>query len=152
AYNNLGMVLKEQGKLSEAVAAYRTAIRLRAGYPEAHNNLGVALNAEGGFSEALAPYETALSLAPDYADAHSTKGLRRLLGGDPEAGGPAYDYGWQVAVGPRHRRHDRDPAWAGTPVAGKTILVWSEQGVGDQIMFASLLPDLVARGATCVVE
>jgi len=152
AYNNLGLVLKEQGKLPDAIAAYRAAIRLRSGYPEAHNNLGVALNAAGRFAEALAAYEKALSLAPDYADAHWNKGLLHLLVGDFEAGWRAYDYGWQVAVGRGHRRHGRYPAWAGTAVAGKTILVWSEQGVGDQIMFASLLPDLIAQGATCVVE
>ncbi len=152
AYNNLGMVLKEQGKLSDAIAAYQTAIRLRPGYPEAHNNLGVALNAAGRFAEALAAYGKALALDPDYADAHWNKGLLHLLLGDFEAGWRAYGYGWRVAVGRGPRRHGRYPAWAGAPVAGRTILAWSEQGVGDQIMFASLLPDLIAQGATCVVE
>jgi len=44
------------------------------------------------------------------------------------------------------------PAWAGEPLEGRNIFVWAEQGVGDQIMFAGLLPDLLATGAKAIVE
>lgn len=69
AYNNLGIVLKDQGQLQKAIEHYRHALQLRPGYPEAHNNLGVALNTLGRHNEAVASYEEALRLRPNYPDA-----------------------------------------------------------------------------------
>jgi Flp pilus assembly protein TadD len=152
ARNNLGMALKEKGQLAEAVDSYSIALQLRPDYPEAHNNLGVALHAQGHFSGALAAYEQALGLDASYMDAHWNKALLHLLLGDFETGWREYESGWQVQVGRGHRRHERYPSWNGSPLAGKTLLVWGEQGIGDQIMFASLLPDLIAQGARCIVE
>ena len=65
----------DQGKLEEAIAAYRTAIRLKPDYAEAHYNLGIALHDQGKLEEAIAEYRTAIRLKPDYANAHYNLGL-----------------------------------------------------------------------------
>jgi tetratricopeptide (TPR) repeat protein/2-polyprenyl-3-methyl-5-hydroxy-6-metoxy-1,4-benzoquinol methylase len=71
---NLGNVLKEQGKLDDAVAHYHRALALKPGFAEAHNNLGNALKKQGKLDEAAAQYERALALKPDYVVARYNLG------------------------------------------------------------------------------
>jgi FkbM family methyltransferase len=73
-FSNLGVALKEQGKLDEAVAAYRQAIRIKADSAETHSNLGVALYDQGKLDEAVAAYRQAIRIKPDYAMAHCNLG------------------------------------------------------------------------------
>jgi predicted O-linked N-acetylglucosamine transferase (SPINDLY family) len=71
AHNNLGVALKDQGRLDEAVACYRRALELKPDFAEAPNNLGNALKDQGKLDEAVACYRRALELKPDYGVAHS---------------------------------------------------------------------------------
>lgn len=75
ARNNLGFILAKQGKFDEAVAHYRTAIKLKPDLEEAHNNLGIALVGQGKPDEAILHYREAVRLKPDYANAYSNWGL-----------------------------------------------------------------------------
>ena len=68
------MPCKDQGKLEEAIASYRQAVRLKPDYAEAYNNLGNALKDQGKLEEAIASYQQALRLKPDYAEAHNNLG------------------------------------------------------------------------------
>ncbi len=74
AHSNLGVALKDQGQLAEAVAQYQEAFRLKPDYAEAHLNLGNALREQGQLAEAVAQYQEALRLNPDYAMAHNNLG------------------------------------------------------------------------------
>jgi tetratricopeptide (TPR) repeat protein len=89
AHNNVGVVLAGiPGRLSEAIAHYETALRLKPDYAMAHNNLGMALaNIPGRLPEAIGRYETAVRLKPDYAEAHVNLGnaLARVPGRFSEA-------------------------------------------------------------------
>ena len=71
---NLGVVLGNQGKVDEAIVAFRQATRIKPGYTEAHYNLGVALEKRGKIDEAIAAYRQAIRIKPDYATAHSNLG------------------------------------------------------------------------------
>lgn len=70
AHSNLGNILKDQGKLDEAVACYARALELNPGFAGAHNNLGNALRNQGRLDEAVASFTRALELKPDFVDAH----------------------------------------------------------------------------------
>jgi len=75
AHNNLGIVLKEKGRLPEAIDHCRQALRIDPDRPEAHVNLAIALMAQGKVEEAVDHYNEALRIEPDYAPAHYNLGL-----------------------------------------------------------------------------
>ena len=70
-YSNLGVALNDQGRLGEAIAAYRQAISIKPDFAEAYSNLGNALNDQGKLGEAMAAYRQAISIRPDFPEAHS---------------------------------------------------------------------------------
>src|SRR5712691_991646 len=69
-----GLALAQQGKLTEAMEHYQTALRLNPDYPDAHNNVGWLLADQGKLAEASEHYQTALRLKPDHAEAHCNVG------------------------------------------------------------------------------
>jgi tetratricopeptide (TPR) repeat protein len=86
AHNTLGVVLKRQGRIDEAVAHYREALEIRPTYAPAHNNLGNALARQGKLAEAVWEYGEAIRIRPDYVDAHYNLGLALARQGKlPEA-------------------------------------------------------------------
>jgi tetratricopeptide (TPR) repeat protein len=74
AHNNLGRVMHDEGKISEAAQHYGEALRLNPEYADAHNNLGVSLAQMGRIPEAMEHWERALEIDPRFADAHSNLG------------------------------------------------------------------------------
>jgi tetratricopeptide (TPR) repeat protein len=75
AHSNLGIVLADQRKLTEAISHYEEAIHFKPDYAEAYNNLGIALALQGKFSESIQNCERAVQLKPDYADAEYNLGI-----------------------------------------------------------------------------
>ena len=152
AYVNMGKALHMNGRYSEAIACFEAALAVRPNYVKAYNNMGVALSGLSRFAEAQSAYAKAIELDGDFIEARWNEGLLRLLLGDLKSGWKSYDYGLEMSRGRSRFRLDKHPIWMGSSLAGKRLLVWSEQGVGDQIMFASLLLDLLEQGADCVIE
>ena len=74
AHYNLGVVLKNLGRLNDAVASYRRALKIKPNYAEAYNNLGSTLKSLGQLDDAVASYRRALKIKPDFAGAHSNLG------------------------------------------------------------------------------
>jgi len=150
AYNNLGMALADLGRLEEALNCYREALRRRPKYAEVHNNVGTALAAMGRPHEALACFAHALRLRPEYPEARWHQALTWLQQGDMERGWPQYEWRWKRK---RARpRHLPQPLWDGANLEGKTILLWSEQGLGDNLQFIRYAPLVKALGSTVLVE
>jgi len=86
AHNNLGNALCAQGKLSEAIAEFRVALRLKPDDAMTHSNFGIALKEQGKLEEAIAEYRSAVRLKPDSAEAHCNLGqVLRQQGRFPEA-------------------------------------------------------------------
>jgi protein O-mannosyl-transferase len=75
AHNNLGVALRQAGRMQEAVEQYEQALRIKPDFAAAYNNLGIALRQAGRIQEAIALYEQALRLKPDSAAAHHNLGL-----------------------------------------------------------------------------
>lgn len=148
----LASVLLERGLAPRAVEALREAVVRHASSVSLQNSLGYALDVLGCGDEAMAHYERALALDPGDVQAHVNRSALLLLRGDYAAGWDEYE--WRLRD-PRHSPvHERFglPFWDGGDPAGRRVLVYAEQGLGDEIMYASCIPDLLARGARCLVD
>ncbi|MDR3633358.1 MAG: tetratricopeptide repeat-containing glycosyltransferase family protein [Isosphaeraceae bacterium] len=150
AHNNLGNALAEKSRLAEAVACYHQALRIKSDYAEAYNNLGITLVKQGKHAEAERCYQDALRLKPDYADAHLNRALGWLQSGNFEQGWSEYEWRWSVRETTRPKL--TGPAWNGEPLGGRTILLYSEQGLGDTLQFIRYAAQVKRRGGVVLLE
>jgi len=150
ALNHLSASFRAQGRHDEARACLDRALALRPEYAEAWFNLGILHQDRNELSDALRCYDSAISLSPDDADAHLNRASTLLLAGDFAQGWAEYDCRFVAHHTPR--RPFPWPLWDGSPIEGKRLLLYAEQGVGDEIMFASCFPDLLRLTARCVIE
>jgi Flp pilus assembly protein TadD len=128
----LGNLLQELDRYDEAIEQFQRAISLEGRSPVVVNNLGVALFRRGDIDESIAHFREAIQKQFGFADAHFYLGMALLLQGDYDAGWPEYE--WRP--GGRCRPNPAPmPMWQGEPLAGKTLLIAAEQGLGDTIQF-----------------
>ncbi|WP_126226958.1 tetratricopeptide repeat protein [Burkholderia ambifaria] len=99
-FNNLGNMLRECGRLDDAIAHYRRAVALRPDYPEAHNNLGNALRDARDPTEAMQSCSRAIELRPGYAEAYNNLG--NVLQDLGELDAAAASYGKAIAFHPAY--------------------------------------------------
>ena len=143
-WNALATVLAEEGRAEESLIFYEEAARLAPDFSRAYHNLGYAYQHLSRMEDALLAYDRALELVVDPAERLETRHSRSicLIGaGRLEEGFREYEI----------RNHERfrayfhhvigAPRWQGEDLTGKKLLLVGEQGLGDEIMFASILPD-----------
>ena len=152
AHTNLGTVLNQQGKLDEAVTCHEKALALRPDFAEAHHNLACVLHAKGITDAAFRRYGRAIALKPDYANAHFGQTLILLLQARYVEGWQGYEWRWKSDQQSTRWRRSEQPLWTGDRLQAGHLLLWGEQGIGDEILFAGLVPDAVATGNECVLE
>ncbi len=152
AANNLGLVLRATGRGEEAVECFRALLERAPNYAKAHNNLGEALKSLGRMDEALECYERALEIEPGYREVRWNRGLVELLRGNFAQGWRDYEARWGAQGFETPARTYAQPLWTGKPRGGERVLLWSEQGVGDEIMFAGFVPLAAGSGQACVLE
>lgn len=150
AYNNMGLALARLGKIPEAIDSLRRALALRPRYAAAHNNLGMALCQQSQFDEAKQQFDAAIEVDPGYVDAHLNRAQLALVRGDLLGGWTDYEWRWKMP-GLSAARSSK-PAWDGSPVRGRTILLRAEQGLGDTIQFIRFAAVLERLGARVVVQ
>jgi len=146
----LGIALYAQGQLGEAAESFRRALALDPNMVEADNYLGLICRAEGRLPEAIEHYRRAIAYRPDFSGAHFNLGVAQLALGDFANGWREYEWRWQTSKPPLHKLPQ--PLWTGEDLAGKTILLHHEQGIGDTIQFMRYAPLVAARGARIVLE
>lgn len=152
AHSGLGVALARQDRHEEGLACQRRALELRPNYAEAHHNRGVSLVKLGRVEEAIAAYREALRCQPNLAEAHATLAVAYLaLGRFPE-GWAEYEWRWHCKIFAENVQTFREPAWDGSPLGGRTILVHTEQGLGDVMQFVRYLPLVKARGGTVLLQ
>jgi tetratricopeptide (TPR) repeat protein len=151
AWSNRGNTLRALGRLDDALACHERALAFHPGHVNALSNRAGTLFDLGRFDEALAAYERALALAPDHADATANAGILRLLMGDFRRGWPQYEWRWRFTGMKPDPLRQAAPQWRGEAIAGKTILLYAEQGLGDTIQFLRYVPMVANTGARVVV-
>ena len=144
-WNSLATVLAEEGRAEESLVFYQESIRLDPNFAKAWHNIAYAYSHLGRLEEALEAYDRALSFAVDPSEIvegqHSRSicliGMGRLDEGFRE---------YEIRNSPRFRSYVNHMVkaqyWLGEPLDGKRLLVAGEQGLGDEFMFANVLPDL----------
>lgn len=115
-------------------------------------NLGNAQVGARKPAEAESVYRKVVSLAPGYPEGHVALSNALLLQGKLTEGWSEQDWHWRQGKSQAFARPFPQPEWAGQDLAGKTLLVWMEQGVGDEIEYASLLGDALVRSARLLIE
>ncbi len=146
---NLGGALQKQGNLDAAGDCCRRALQLKPDYADAHCNLGVVLEKQGRPNAAADCYRRALELEPDHAEAHHNFGHTLLrMGNFPEGW---IEYEWRLKLKHMAETTLPRPRWTGFPLAGRTILLRSEQGLGDSLQFVRYAELVKQQGGTVMV-
>lgn len=143
-WNSLATVLAEEGRAEESLVFYNEAARLEPDFARPYHNLGYAYQHLSQYQQALVCYDRALELVVDPAERIETNHSRSicLIGaGRIEEGFREYE----IRNHPRFRAYFHHiieaPLWKGENPEGKKLLLVAEQGLGDEIMFANILPD-----------
>lgn len=148
---NLGAALEALGQLDEAETVLLRALSLDASHAEAWGNLALCRRRRQRAGRAMADLDRALELDPDLANARMSRALLLLEQGRLGEGGA--DYESRFAAGEaRPQRSFAVPAWRGERLPEGSLLLWREQGLGDELMFASFYHAAAARVGQLIIE
>lgn len=144
SWENLGVALFDQDRNNESIAAFERALTLNPASPLALGNLATLRRWQGDHAAALELIERGLALDPLDADLRMKRAETLLATGQFVAGWE--DYAWRfvhgAAWGAQASTYVPLPKWAGEPLANRRVLLHAEQGIGDELMFASCLREL----------
>lgn len=141
SWNNLGNVLLNLERYDEALDCYNQALEHDPRLASAYSNMGSVYMALGREREALDACEKAIELDPEHVEAQLTLSHMLLSTGDYLRGWEKFKYRWQTREAPPRALTTTRPPWAGA-ASDRPLLLWGEQGIGDQILYASILPAL----------
>jgi len=151
-WHALGLLRQAQGEPAAAEASLKRALELKPSFVAAWINLGSLKCGLERFDEAIPLYDRALALAPDHAAAHWNRAIALLTLGDYPAAWRDYDWRWRIPELVRSAEVKvLERRWRGEPAAGKTVLLHSEQGIGDTIQLARYAPLVAAKGARVIL-
>ncbi|MFM8333410.1 MAG: tetratricopeptide repeat protein [Candidatus Methylumidiphilus sp.] len=152
ALNNLGVLFESTQRLVEAEATYRQALALQPNAAETLNNLAAMCLSRRRFAEAEAAFKLALAAQPAYADARFNLATLLLSLGRWREAWPLYEarHYPEKTLGAVRKPSLPLAEWQGEDLTGKRLLLWPEQGFGDEIQFCRLVPALKQRGAAHV--
>ena len=153
AINNLGYVLQARGELDAAAREYRRALALAPAHADALSNLGSVVQEQGNLEEAEALYRRALAADPGAAIAGYNLGILRLGAFDFAQGWNLHELRYRT-VPPiaTAQRFDIPELGAADLGKGHRVALWGEQGIGDRIVYSTLLAELEERGERFVLE
>jgi len=150
AWNNMGNSLRYDLRPDEAERAFQKAIVQDPAYVNAYKNRGTFHAWSGNLDLAFQSYSKAMRLAPDEAETHRNVGVISLLKGDFETGWHEYRWRWRCTEAAKYAY--QQPKWNGEDLSGKTIVLYSEQGLGDTLHFIRFVKVLHEMGARTIVH
>jgi Tfp pilus assembly protein PilF len=147
AYNNKGNVLQERGDYKDALTWFDKAISLQFNYAQAYSNKGNCFVKLRRYEDAMGCYNVATSIDPQYADCYWAKAALQLSLGDFDNGWQNFESRWFIdsPVAFLYRQIPRLESLE--DIAGKKVLIWAEQGLGDTLQFCRYIKPLFELGA-----
>lgn len=150
-YFNYGNALRLLYVLDKALEAYDQAIKIQPGSGVFHNNRGLVYKEQGRLDDAVAEFRRAIALAPDLPMLRLSLALSLRRRGLFEESWDYLDTRLEMVPG-EPKRNFRKPRWRGEDISDKRILVWREQGIGDEIDFSRRYPDIIAAAGEVIFE
>ena len=149
---NMAKLQLERDDPAAAEATCRSVLGEHPKHPETLLNLGVALQAQNRVADAVAAFKKFTALEPQNPDGPFNLAIAELAAGNWTDGWQHYEVRWQTDNPLFAPRHPGIPRWNGEPLAGKTLLLFAEQGFGDTLQFCRYASNLAATGAIVVIE
>lgn len=149
AGNNLANLLNDLGRYEEAEPIFRAVLTRDSRYNESIAGLAFALRKLGRYDEALPLQHELLARQPERPGAHLEVAMLHLTRGDLATG--FKEYAWRLRMDDATPPRLAYPPWRGEPLRGRSILLWTEQGLGDTIQFARFVRPLADQGARVVL-
>jgi hypothetical protein len=158
---NVGVALMGLGMHKESRTSFETALLLDENSIDALFNIACIEAFEKNYSKAIEIYEAILENEhlidkSRHVQTISALSYLYLRSGLLKKGWEYYDYGFDPLIPHAIKRNPNRtfsvPKWNGEDIDGKKLLIWGEQGIGDEILFASVLPDLIKNNANIIIE
>jgi Flp pilus assembly protein TadD len=150
-WSNAGALYRELGRPELALEALHRALTIDPSHASALCNSALAFHDLGEFAIARDSVELALQSRPDYAEAHWNRAILDLLHGNFVRGWAGHEYRTVQLAKLGGLRTFPEERWDGAPFVGRRLLLWPEQGLGDQLQFVRFLPRVKALGGTVVL-
>ena len=152
AFNGQGRALACLKRHAEAIASFDAAIAINPKYADAYDNRGAVLHELSQHEAAIASFDQAAEVNANHYGADLRRGLIRLLCGNYLEGWAYYDR-WRSRQKRGRNQGFESTLWRGEqPIADKTVLIWGEQGLGDEIQFSRYVGQVSDMGAHIVLE
>jgi len=153
AHSNCGVALQELGRFEEALQSYECALQLKPDLAEAYSARGVWHYECHEPESAVVDLNRAINIRPDLAAAYTNRAYAALLMGDFANGWVDHEWRWKVMPHLSDPRYPDRTRWHGDEsLTGKTILLHSEQGLGDTLQFSRYAKQVADLGANVILE
>lgn len=150
AHTSMGLALLQMDRLNDALVCLQRAEELNPNSSDVQNSIGMIMQYLGRIDEAHSYYNKAIQLKPTSHDARLNRSLLYLSTGNYKEGWSEYDM--RIYQASRHNREFPYPFWDGSSLDGRTILIHAEQGLGDEIMFASCIQDMLDMNGKIILD
>jgi len=151
ALTNMGRIRQQMGDLEGAKLYYEKALSLDPNYADAHNNLGNLLLHMDAADQALTHFDRAIELKPDSKGIRYNRSLAKMTAGQISSSVSEHKHRFDKE-NPSIGREWEWPSWANETIDGKNILLWGEQGMGDQVIFARCASVIASKANYCALE
>lgn len=145
ALNGLGSLAQDANDVPAAAAWFRRAAEAAPAEPVPRKNYAFNLGVMGRLDEAEEAFAKALVLEPKNNETRMDYGLFRLSRGDFATGWELYESRWRSRAFKEPDWGGALPRWQGEALAGRHLLLWGEQGIGDQVFYGTMLRDALLR-------